>query len=80
MFIITDKAKGSRGAKGVGVMKDEQLMLEEIEVSLTLGGYRRCRCYSDVRYTIVNRSHRICCRKGKGLVMKKTHGPVCIRE
>ena len=49
-------------------MKDEELNLEEIEDSHTLGGYRRCRCYSAVRYTIVNRSHRICCHKGKGLV------------
>ena len=30
-------------------MKDEELQLEEIEASHTLGGYRRCRCYSDVR-------------------------------
>ena len=59
--------------KGVGVMKDEELKLEEIEASLTLGGYRRCICYSAVRYTIVSRSHRIFCRKGKGLVVKKTH-------
>ena len=29
--------------KGVGVMKDEDLNLEEIEVSHTRGGYRRCR-------------------------------------
>ena len=29
--------------KGVGVMKDEELNLEEIETSHTLGGYRRCR-------------------------------------
>ena len=64
--------------KGVGVMNDEELKLEEIEASHTLGGYRRCRCYSAVRYTTVNRSHRICCRKGKGLVVKKTHGPVCM--
>jgi hypothetical protein len=61
-------------------MKDEELKLEEIEVSHTLGGYRRCRSYSVVRYTIVNRSRRICCRQDKGLVAKKTHGPVCIRE
>jgi hypothetical protein len=40
-------------------MKDEEIMFEEIEVSHTLGGYRRCRYYSDVRYTIVNRSRRI---------------------
>jgi hypothetical protein len=63
-------------------MKDEEVKIEEIEDSHdshTLGGYRRCRCYSDVRYTIVNRSRRIC-RKGKGLVVKKTHGPVYIRE
>ena len=40
MFIITDKAKlvGEK-VKGVGVMKDEELKLEEIEVSHTLGGY-----------------------------------------
>jgi hypothetical protein len=37
--------------KGVGVMKDTELKLEEIETSHTLGGYRRCRCYSAVRYT-----------------------------
>jgi hypothetical protein len=61
-------------------MKDEELKLEEIKTSHTLGGYSRCRCYSAVRYTIVNRSRRICCRKVKGLVTKKTHGPVCIRE
>jgi hypothetical protein len=30
--------------------------------------------YSTVRYTIVNRSCRMCCHKGKGLVVKKTHG------
>jgi hypothetical protein len=66
--------------KGVGFMKDEELKLEEIEASLyTLGGYRRCRCYSAVRYTIVTRSRRIC-RKGKGLVAKKNHEPVCMRE
>ncbi len=29
--------------KGVGVMKDEDLKFEEIEVSYTPGGYRRCR-------------------------------------
>ncbi len=39
-----------------------------------------CEFYSDVRYTIVNRSRRIFCHKGKGLVVKKTHRPVCIRE
>ncbi len=30
-------------------MKHEQLKLEEIEVSHTLGGYGRCRSYSVVR-------------------------------
>jgi len=56
--------------KGVGVMKDEERKLEEIETSHTLGvnQSRRCRYYSVVRYTIVNRSHRISSRKGKGLV------------
>ncbi len=39
--------------KGVGVIKDEELMLEEIEASHTLGGCRRLRCYSAVRYTVV---------------------------
>ena len=81
MFIITDKAKlVGEEVKGVGVMKDEDLKQEEIEASHTLGGYKRCRCYSVVRYTIVNRSRRICCRKGKGLVGQKNHGPVCMRE
>ena len=61
-------------------MKDEEMKLEEIEDSHTLGGYRRCGCYSAVRYTIVNRSRRICCHKGKGFVVKKPHGPVYIRE
>ena len=41
MFIITDKAKSSRrGGKGCpGVVKDEDLNLEEIETSHTIGGY-----------------------------------------
>jgi len=60
-------------------MKDEELKLEEIEVSHTLGGYRRCRCYSDVRDTTVNRSLRICCRKGKGLVAKNRWTCVHVR-
>ena len=77
MFIITDKAKlVGEEVKGVGVMKDEEIKIDEIEVSLTLGGLRRLRWYSTVRYTIVNRSRRICCRKGKGLVVKKNHRPV----
>jgi hypothetical protein len=37
-------------------MKDKEVKMEEIE----------CRSYSPVRYTIVNRSHRIFCREGKG--------------
>jgi predicted double-glycine peptidase len=61
-------------------MKEEELKFEEIEDSHTLGGYRRCRYYSPVRYTIVNRSWRIFSHQGKGLVPKKTHGPVYIRE
>ena len=39
VIIITDQAKVSRKeVKGVGVMKDEELKLEEIETSHTLGG------------------------------------------
>ena len=39
VFIITDNTKlVGEEAKGVGVMKDEELKLEEIEVSHTLGG------------------------------------------
>ena len=38
--------------------------------SHTLGGCRRCRCYSVVRYTIVDRSHRIAAR-AKVLFRKK---------
>ena len=39
VFIITDKAKlVGEEAKGVGVMKDEEIKLEEIEASRTLGG------------------------------------------
>jgi hypothetical protein len=34
--------------------------------------------YCTVRYTIVKRSRRMYCRKVKGLVVKKTHGPVCM--
>ncbi len=37
MFIITDKARASRGGK-VKDVKDEELKLEEIESSHTLGG------------------------------------------
>ena len=36
------------------------------------GGYIRCRFSSALRYTIVNRSPRICL-KDKGLVVKKKH-------
>jgi hypothetical protein len=41
VFIITDKAKleiVGEEVKGVGVMKDEEIKLEEIEASHTLGG------------------------------------------
>ncbi len=39
VFIITDKTKVvGEEAKSVGVMKDEELKFEEIEVSHTLGG------------------------------------------
>ncbi len=33
-----------------------------------------------VHTLLLVRSRRICCRKDKGLVVKKNHGPVCIRE
>ncbi len=39
VFIITDKAKVvGEETRGVGVMKDEDLKIEEIEASHTLGG------------------------------------------
>jgi hypothetical protein len=39
VFTITDKAKLlGEEAKGVGVLKDEEIKFEEIEVSHTLGG------------------------------------------
>ena len=39
VFIITDKSKlVGEEAKGVGVMKDEELKIEEIEAAHTLGG------------------------------------------
>jgi hypothetical protein len=40
VFIITDKVrvKGERKVRLVGVIKDKELNLEEIEVSHTLGG------------------------------------------
>jgi hypothetical protein len=39
LFIMTDKTKTRRGeeVEGVGVMKDEEIQIEEIEDSLTLG-------------------------------------------
>jgi hypothetical protein len=40
--------------EGVGVMRDEQLNLEEIEVSHTLGGVGRC--YDDVIHTHIHQS------------------------
>ena len=39
VFIITDKAKlVGEEVQGVGVMKDEEIKLEEIEASHILGG------------------------------------------
>ena len=39
VFIMTDKVNlVGEEVKGVGVMKDEELKLEEIEASHTLGG------------------------------------------
>ncbi len=44
VYIIMDKRKiVGEEVKGVGVMKDEDLKLEEIESSHTPGGYRGCR-------------------------------------
>ena len=39
-FIITEKTRsnGGRKVEGVGVMKDKEIKLEEIETSHTLGG------------------------------------------
>jgi hypothetical protein len=34
-------------------MTDEELKLEEIEASHTLGGYRRCRCYSALGHDVL---------------------------
>ncbi len=61
MFIITDKAKTSRrgGNRCRCYERRRAKELEEIEASHTLGGYRRCRYYSVVRYNIVNMSLRI---------------------
>ena len=69
VFIISDKAKTSRreGNRCRCYERRRAKELEEIEASHTLGGYRRCRCYSAVRYTIVNRFRRICFMD-KGLV------------
>ena len=63
-------------------MKDIELKLEETEASRTLGGagegrvqvrgkWRGCKCYSAVRYTIVNRSHRSR-NMGEGSLSNKT--------
>ena len=39
VFIITDTSNlAGEGVKGVGVRKDKELKIEEIEVSHTLGG------------------------------------------
>ncbi len=65
---FTTSFRKEKGNKNIVSFRDEELKLEEIESSHTLGGYRRGRCYSAVRYTIVNRSHRNCYRKDKGLV------------
>ncbi len=53
-------------------MEDEELKLEEIEASHTLGGYRRCRCYSAVRYTIVNRVSKNLLPEGQRFPCDKT--------
>ncbi len=53
-------------------MKDQELKLEEIETSHTLGG-----ACSTVRCTIVNSSRRSR-HIGEGSVAKKTYEPVCM--
>ena len=51
MFLLQkiQRRLGGEEVEGAGVMKDEELKLEEIEASLTLGGAGRC--YSDVIHT-----------------------------
>ena len=46
---LLNRKLGGEEVEGVGVMKDEQLQLEELEVSHTLGGSGRC--YGTVKHT-----------------------------
>ena len=73
VFIITDKAKTSRGGgKRCRCYERRRAKeLEEIESSHTLGGYKRCRGYSAVRYTICG------CRCNERLQVK-TDGSTCL--
>jgi len=52
--------------------------LEHLKIETRLIDERFCA--GAVTFTIVKRSRRICCRKDKGLVAKKTHEPVYMRE
>jgi hypothetical protein len=61
-------------------MKDEELKIEENEDSLTPGGYRRCRSYSVVRYTIVNRSPRNWIPEGDRFGCEKKPMDLCVFE
>ena len=60
-------------------MKDEEMKIDKIEGSHTLGGYRRCTCSSTVRYTIVNRSCQSVSAKGK-VWLRKSPMDLCEYE
>jgi hypothetical protein len=78
----TNRKLAGEEVKGVGVMKEEEVKPEKIETSHILGGYRSCRSYSDVKYTIVNRSRQNLLPEGQRFGHEKNpwHGPVCMRE
>ena len=64
MFILREKASAG-GGQGVGVMKDKELKLQEVEAPYTLGGAGEGACPGRgksigaiVRFPKVNRSRR----------------------
>jgi len=90
LFIMTDKARSKGGGrqKGVVVVKDKELKLEETEASLTLGGAGegrvqgcgkgiRCMCSCAIRYTDIHQSCRFSHRPG---CVAWTDAPVCMCE